>query len=241
MEEYLKVNRDNWNKRTEIHVKSDFYDQESFEKGRSSLQEIELKLLGDVSGKKILHLQCHFGQDSLSLARMGARVTGVDLSDKSIEYAVETAKKLGMEADFICCNVLDIDKHLDDRYDIIFTSYGAIGWLPELKKWGRLIRQFLKPDGRFIMVEFHPVIWMFDNAFNKFAYSYFNRGAIVEEFTGTYAEPASDVQMKAYGWNHPLSDVFSALLEGGLTITCFDEYDYWPYNCVSKTVKIDRG
>ncbi|MFC2123774.1 class I SAM-dependent methyltransferase [Bacteroidota bacterium] len=241
MEEYLKVNRESWNKRTEIHVKSDFYDQESFEKGRSSLNEIELNLLGNISGKSILHLQCHFGQDTLSLARMGASVTGVDISDKSIDFAKDTAKKLSIESEFVCCNVLDIDKYITGSYDIVFTSYGTIGWLPELSLWGKLINQFLKPGGSLILVEFHPMIWMFDDELNDIAHSYFNRGAIVEEYEGTYADPDSKVKIKAYGWNHPLSEVFKSLHDVGLVVTHFNEYDYSPYNCFSKTVKTENG
>jgi len=241
MEEYLKVNRESWNKRTEIHVKSAFYDQESFEEGRSSLNNIELKLLGDVSDKSILHLQCHFGQDTLSIARMGADVTGVDLSNKSIDFAEKTAKKLGIKSEFVCCNVLEIDKYLKRSYDIIFTSYGTIGWLPDLKKWGELIFQYLNPGGQFIMVEFHPVIWMFDDDINYIAYSYFNKEAILEEYEGTYADPDSKVKIKAYGWNHPLSDVFNALTNTGLSITHFEEYDYSPYDCFSKAAKVENG
>ena len=125
MEEYLKVNKESWNKRTEIHVNSEFYGQESFEKGRSTLNDIELNLLGDVSGKSILHLQCHFGQDTLSLARMGAHVTGVDLSDKSIDFARKTAKKLGIKAEFVCCNVLEIDKYLEVSLKVRIFMLGA--------------------------------------------------------------------------------------------------------------------
>src|SRR5688572_1276513 len=109
-QDYLAVNRNSWNKRTDFHFNSEFYDVEGFLKGKSSLNDIELQLLGDVKGKSILHLQCHFGQDSISLNRLGASVTGVDLSDKAIERAGELAKKAGSDARFICCDLYDLPK-----------------------------------------------------------------------------------------------------------------------------------
>jgi 2-polyprenyl-3-methyl-5-hydroxy-6-metoxy-1,4-benzoquinol methylase len=154
---YLEVNRNSWNNRVEAHLKSEFYDMEGFMKGNSSLNEIELKLLGDVKGKSILHLQCHFGQDSISLSRMGARVTGIDLSDKAIQKAEEIAKATQTDAKFICCDLYNLPKHLDEKFDIVFTSYGTIGWLPDMDKWAKIVSQYLKPGGQFVFVEFHPV------------------------------------------------------------------------------------
>ncbi len=119
---YIEKNRETWNTKTDFHVKSDFYDLESFIKGISSLNDIELNLLGDVRNKKILHLQCHFGQDSISLARSGASVTGIDLSDKAIKKATELAKQTDADAHFICCNIYDLPQHLEQQFDIVFTS-----------------------------------------------------------------------------------------------------------------------
>ncbi len=105
---YLEINKNSWNKRTEIHITSEFYDVEGFIKGKSSLNEIELGIFPDLKGKKILHLQCHFGQDSISLSRMGAKVTGIDLSDKAIESAIELNKTCNTDAEFICCDIYDL-------------------------------------------------------------------------------------------------------------------------------------
>jgi SAM-dependent methyltransferase len=240
MEEFLKANQQMWNQRTDIHIDSDFYDVPSFLEGRSSLNSIELDLLGDVKGKKVLHLQCHFGQDTLSLARMGAKATGIDLSDRAIAKARELNQKMGLDAEFVCCNVLDIDQHLTDQYDIIFTSYGTIGWIPELDRWGQLVAQFLAPGGQFLIVEFHPVVWMLNSGMTFFEYSYFNK-EMIEETEGTYTDGAGDFEAKSYSWNHPLSDVFKALLDAGLTISHFSEYDYSPYDCFEKTVKAAQG
>jgi ubiquinone/menaquinone biosynthesis C-methylase UbiE len=179
-EDYIEINKKTWNNKTEVHVTSDFYDNESFLHGKSTLKDIELNLLGDISGKKILHLQCHFGQDTMTFSRMGAQATGVDLSDKAIEKAKEFNAQLGLDAQFICCDLYDLPNHLDEQFDIVFTSYGTIGWLPDLDKWSKVASQFLKPGGRFIMAEFHPVVWMFDNDFKEVFYNYFNVTPIIE-------------------------------------------------------------
>jgi 2-polyprenyl-3-methyl-5-hydroxy-6-metoxy-1,4-benzoquinol methylase len=238
-DDYIEINRNTWNKKAEVHYSSAFYDVEGFLKGTNSLNEIELSLLGDVSGKSILHLQCHFGQDSLSLGRMGAIVTGADLSDVAIDQANELSKKAKVGARFICCDIYDLPKHLDEKFDIVFTSYGTIGWLPDLEKWARLVAAFLKPEGRFVMAEFHPVVWMFDDYFKEIAYNYFNICPIVETHTGTYADTSANITLDYVMWNHSLSEVISSLLMAGLQVDGFNEYDYSPYNCFSNTVKID--
>ena len=151
----------------------EFYDLDNFVKGKTSLNSIELDLLGDVKGKTILHLQCHFGQDTISLSRLGAEVTGIDLSDKAIQSAQQIAKDTHSNANFICCDIYDLPNHLDKQFDIVFTSYGTIGWLPDLDKWANIVSHYLKPNGQFVFVEFHPVVWMFDDNFEKIGYNDF--------------------------------------------------------------------
>src|SRR5690606_26113745 len=146
---------------------------DGFMYGKSSLKSIELDLLGDVSGKSILHLQCHFGQDTLSLSRMGAKVTGVDLSDNAIKIAQALTKKLNADAEFICCDLYDLPNHLNKTFDIGFTSYGTITWLRDLDKWAAVVSKFLKPEGKLVFAEFHPVVLMFDDAFEKNEYDHF--------------------------------------------------------------------
>ncbi|HKK38655.1 MAG TPA: class I SAM-dependent methyltransferase, partial [Cryomorphaceae bacterium] len=154
--DYQQINRQSWNDRVDSHLKSEFYDVEGFLKGQASLKEIELPLLGDVNGKSILHLQCHFGQDTLSLQRMGANCVGVDLSDKAIEAAQNLNEELGLNARFVACDVYEAPKHIDEKFDVVFTSYGTIGWLPDLDRWAEVIAHFLKPGGKLVFVEFHP-------------------------------------------------------------------------------------
>lgn len=236
---YIEVNRQSWNNRTDTHLKSEFYDLDSFLKGRTSLNDIELKLLGNLQGKSILHLQCHFGQDSISLSRLGATVTGIDLSDKAIENAKQIAKKTNANATFICCDVYDLPNYLNKQFDIVFTSYGTIGWLPDLDKWAKIIATFLKPNGKFVFVEFHPVVWMFDDNFEKIGYRYFNSGAIIETETGTYADKTADIRQEYVMWNHGLSEVINSLIKNGLEIKTLDEFDYSPYNCFNKAIEVD--
>lgn len=238
---YIEINRQSWNKRTEVHLKSAFYDLDNFLKGKSSLNDIELNLLGDIKVKSILHLQCHFGQDSISLGRLGADVTGVDLSDKSIDSAKQLAKQTNSNAKFICCNIYDLPEHLNQKFDIVFTTYGTIGWLPDLDKWAKIISDFLKPGGKFVFAEFHPVVWMFDDHFEKIGYNYFNSGPISETQTGTYADRDAELTLSGVSWNHGISEVLNSLINNGLEINSFDEYDYSPYNCFEKTVEFEPG
>jgi SAM-dependent methyltransferase len=237
MKNYIEINRRLWNERTDVHLSSEFYDMENFRNGASSLQTIELELLGDIRGKKILHLQCHFGQDTLSLQRMGAQVTGMDLSDKAIAAAQQLNTELGLDARFICCDLYDLPAHLDETFDIVFTSYGTIGWLPDIRRWAKVVSQFTRPGGRFIFAEFHPVVWMFDDEFQKVAYRYFNSGPIVETESGTYADRDAGIQEKSVGWNHSISEVVNALIGEDMEIKRLNEYDYSPYPCFRNVEK----
>lgn len=236
--DYIEINRETWNKKTPVHLQSEFYDMKSFLSGSSSLNDIELDLLGDIKGKSILHLQCHFGQDSISLSRMGAKVTGVDLSDKAIETAVQVAAQTNSDTTFICCNIYDLPNHLTGQFDYVFTSYGTIGWLPDLDAWGRIIARYLKPVGKFIIVEFHPVVWMFDNDFEKIQYNYFKDEPIIETETGTYADKAAGITQQTITWNHSLSEVMGALVKNGLQINKMEEFDYSPYNCFNNMEQV---
>ena len=240
-ENYLDINRHSWNNRTEAHIKSEFYGMEQFLQGKTSLQNIELNLLGNVEGKAVLHLQCHFGQDSISLSRMGAQVTGVDLSDKAIARAKSIARETQANVEFICCDLYALPANLNKQFDVVFTSYGTIGWLPNLDKWAAVISKFLKPGGQFVFVEFHPVVWMFDDDFEKIGYRYFNSGAIVETENGTYADRSANIEQQSVMWNHSISEVLNSLIRNGLEINAFDEFDYSPYNCFKHTVEFEPG
>lgn len=229
---FIETNKTSWNQRTQEHFDSDFYDVKSFLRGKTSLNRIEINLLGNITEKRILHLQCHFGMDSISLSRMGASVVGVDLSDEAIEKARYLAKETNTDTQFICCNIFDLPNHLSEEFDIIFMSYGVISWYPDLNKWGELISRYLKPNGKFVMVEFHPVLWMLDTQFKKIAYPYSREEPFVET-SETYTDTSEKSRYQEVTWNHGLSKVFQGLLNNHLQITHFEEYDYSPYNLFS--------
>lgn len=231
--EYSEDNRLSWNARTKVHITSAFYDVAGFLGGKESLKSPELALIGDIRDKKVLHLQCHFGQDTLSLARHGAVATGLDISDESIRYARDLSQQMGIGATFICADVYTMTEHFDAAaFDMVYVSYGAICWLPDLSEWARQISTILKPDGQLILVEFHPILYMFDFPTKRLAYPYFSHALpITEDTSGTYAAPNADIQLKDHFWTHPISEVLESILKYNMKLISFKEWDYSPYNC----------
>jgi SAM-dependent methyltransferase len=242
-DDFFEVNKATWNEKVKVHSKSDFYDLEAFKNGKSSLMPYELKALGDVSGKSLLHLQCHFGQDTLSWSRLGAQCVGVDLSDEGVKLAKTLNDELQLDAQFVCCNVLETSKFVKETFDIVFTSYGTIGWLPDLKPWARMIAERLKKGGTFYIVEFHPIVWMFDYTDNTpvMKYGYNQNDVIYEEYQGTYADESSKMISKEFAWNHGLGEVITALTESGLHIEYLKEHDESPYNVLPDLIKTESG
>jgi 2-polyprenyl-3-methyl-5-hydroxy-6-metoxy-1,4-benzoquinol methylase len=238
---YFEANKDLWNKKTPVHITSDFYNRDGFLAGKNVLTPIELSELGPVSGKSLLHLQCHFGMDTLCWARMGAWVTGVDFSETAIHEALLLAKQIETNARFVCCNVYDTRQHITDTFDIVFTSYGTIGWLPNLDKWAQAIAQSLTKGGHFYMADFHPVVWMMDEEFKYLKYPYYNHSVIETDSIGTYTNREADINGKEYGWNHSISEILNALINNGLELEFFNEHYYSPYNCFSNTVETAPG
>jgi len=234
---YKEVNKDMWNSKVDIHFNSEFYDVDSFKEGRNSLTDIELDLFGDVTGKSILHLQCHFGQDTLSLARMGAQVTGMDISSEALAKARELNDELGLSGRFIESDLYSLPENLEGQFDIVYTSYGTIGWLPDINRWAEVVTKFMKPGGRFVFAEFHPVLWMFDKPIKEIVYPYMRSQAILEDEEGTYANKEHDLQTSSVTWNHGLGDVIGALLSQELKLTHFEEFDYSPYNIFPKATE----
>lgn len=239
--DYREMNRKAWDLRTEAHLKGAFYRIEEFLAGAQSLNDIELPFLGDVSGSEILHIQCHFGQDTLSLARMGAKVTGADLSGKAIEAARKFAWQLGLEAEFVHSDILELPEKLDRRFDLVFGSYGVVGWHPDLTPLMQVVSHFLRPGGRFILAEFHPVVWMFNPDFNRIIYPYFNTETFVEQVGFSYGSEKTFIEAEDVSWNHPLSDVLSAVIGSGMEIRAFREYDYSPYPIFRESIERTPG
>jgi len=240
---YFEANKATWNDKVKVHSNSEMYDLKAFKNGKTSLMPYELTALNDVEGKSLLHLQCHFGQDTLNWSRLGAACVGIDISDKGINLAKQLNDELGLDAKFVCCNVLDTSEFVKETFDIVFTSYGVIGWLPDLKPWGKMIAERLNSGGVFYMVEFHPIVWIFDylEAEPIMKYGYMQDEVIYEEYDGTYANQESKMVSKEYGWNHGLGEVISALTESGLHIDYLKEHNESPYNVLPDLIESKLG
>jgi len=231
-EDPTHINRSLWNHWTRLHAGSPFYDLEGFKAGKSSLKPVEREELGDVAGKSLLHLQCHFGMDTLSWAREGAVATGVDFSPEAIALAQSLSRELGIPAEFLCAELYDLPQVLHRQFDVVFTSYGVLAWLPDLPRWAEVIAHFLKPGGTFYVVEFHPLVGMLDDAGERLAYPYsHNPEPMAFEVRGSYAEPEADFSHRAYEWAHGLGEVVTALLSAGLRLEFLHEFPYSVYNC----------
>lgn len=193
-----------------------------------------IRELGDVSGKSLIHLQCNTGADTISLARLGlAKAVGVDLSDDNVHYANQLKDDFKMhQVSFLSSNVLTLDQIHNDQYDIVFTSEGVLGWLPDLKQWARVIKKLLKPNGFFYIYDSHPLFHIFDEealAKEKLIarYDYFDAQADMDYPIGGYASETKFSEN--YWWNHSFSDIMNALLEAGLSLEFVHEYDslFW--------------
>ena len=235
MDEFFKANKEMWEAYVDIHETSEFYDLKGFLEGKQTLNPIETEEIGDVKGKSLLHLQCHFGLDTLSWARLGASVTGVDFSEKAITLANRISKDTGIEGRFIQANIYDIPKVLseDDQFDIVFTSGGAIVWLPDLEEWAKIIVRHLKPGGFFYIREGHPFAYVFDDEPDepilKVRYPYFQGKEPLRFQTDASYASAEGEKMEektAYEWNHSLSKIINALIGVGLRIEYLHEFPY---------------
>jgi SAM-dependent methyltransferase len=239
MDPHLEANRRLWDTWTAVHTRSDFYRVEAFKAGESSLKHIELRELGSVTGRTMLHLQCHFGLDTLSWARLGAQATGIDFSPAAIRVALSLSQQLGLSAAFQCAEVSESPSVLRGSFDIIFTSYGVLCWLPDLNRWADLIARYLNPGGIFYLVEFHPLLSMFDDAGRDLRYSYFaDPQPLAFDGTQSYAGGEPHEPITHYEWNHSLGEVITALAAAGLRIEFVHEFPYSVYGCYPFLVKI---
>ncbi|MCH8206173.1 MAG: class I SAM-dependent methyltransferase [Chloroflexi bacterium] len=228
--------RRHWNECVPVHARSHFYDVDGFKGGKSSLCSIELEELGDVAGKSMLHLQCHFGLDTMSWARLGAKVTGVDFSEEAIDLARALSRELDIGARFVLSNVYDLSDALDERaaYDIVFTSYGVLCWLPDTGTWARVAAHFLRPGGTFYIVDGHPFGGIFDDSdgvtkLKVVDYPYFHSAQPM--WFGPGPSYAGDELLKTptYEWVHPISDILNSLISAGLRIEFLHEFPFTPW------------
>ncbi len=246
MDKYIETNRQNWNDRVAIHAASQMYDLEGFRAGKIPLRSIELEELGDVSGKKLLHLQCHFGMDTLAWARLGARVTGVDLSDKAIDLARSLSEELGISASFICANIYSLPEVLKEEFDIVYTSYGVLCWLPDLQRWAQIIAHFLREGGKFYIVEDHPLATIFEGDEQsrtlRVEYPYFPRQEPMYFEPGpTYTDGEGITSVGAYEWSHSLGEIISSLTGAGLQVEWLHEFPVCAWQRFPFMVQGDDG
>ncbi|MFC9235670.1 class I SAM-dependent methyltransferase [Streptomyces decoyicus] len=231
-DDWREANRARWDERVAIHTASDYYDQDGFRRARDVLRDFEVAEVGDVTGRSLLHLQCHFGQDTLSWAHRGAaRVVGLDFSEPAVETAREMAAELGYGPDraaFVTADVYDAAEAVPDTaYDIVYTGIGALNWLPDLERWADTAASLVAPGGFLYLAEFHPLCDALDDETgSRLVHDYFSRDAWVEETPGTYTNfDAPTVNNRSVEWQHPLGDVVSALAGTGLRIDFLHEHD----------------
>ena len=234
MDERLKTNLNLWNAMVPVHVDSKGYRVDKFRSGENHLFPIEREEVGDVRGKSLLHLQCHFGMDTMSWARLGANVTGLDFSEKAIEAACALSAELKIPARFLCSNIYDAPNVLSEKFDVVFTSYGALCWLPDLKKWGAVAAHFVKPGGIFYIAEFHPMTQVMANGGGvahageakklELEYSYFSTA--MREFPPgpDYSDHSVTLEHGSHEWMYTTAGVVSALLDAGLQIEMLHEH-----------------
>ena len=232
----IEQTRRSWNHATRNHNAHKGDQAQFLRTGGELLFDEELTLLGPLAGQRLVHMQCNAGQDSLCLARRGAIVTGVDLSDEAIAFAQQLAADTGIAASFERSELVDWLHHTPARFDLAFSSYGAAGWLPDLAAWAKGIARVLVPGGRFVYVEFHPIIWSFDG--DRLAKDdYFATQPFREPVTDYVAEsgaglgvvalaPTTPNPHVAVSYQHTLSQVVTALVRAGLRLTTLEEYPY---------------
>lgn len=234
MDRYLAANRALWDEWTAIHVRSQFYDVEGWKDGHDTvgLRPFVREEVGDVAGKDLLHLQCHFGLDTLTWARLGARTTGADFSEQAIAQARALAAETGLDAAFVVSDVLDLPAALEGDYDVVFTSFGVLGWLPDVPRWAEVVAHFVRPGGFFYIAEAHPFAQVFDDdeaaTELRLRYHYWPSSEPLEFPTaGSYADPDADVEQPfEYYWQHSMGEIVSALAGAGLRIDFIHEHPF---------------
>ncbi|MDJ0686288.1 MAG: class I SAM-dependent methyltransferase [Alphaproteobacteria bacterium] len=239
MQKYIEANRRWWNEATGIHLenRTGFYGTERFRAGADILGPIESREIGDVSGQSLIHLQCHFGLDTLSLARRGADVVGVDFSAAAISAARALSEETGVAGEFIESDLYAAPSHPDlqeRQFDRAYVTWGAINWLPDIAGWAEVVGYFLKPGGRLYLLETHPAAMMLEeDAEGALAptYPYFQSAEpLLFDAGKTYTGDDRVMKnSKSYEWNHPLSSIFSGLRAAGMSVEWLHEFDALPY------------
>ncbi len=248
LDEYRSANLANWDDRVPIHLSSDEYAVAQFVEDQthiSGVVDFDRALLGEVAGRRLLHLQCHFGMDTLSWARLGAEVTGVDFSEVAINEARRLSEQSGVPGRFIVAELYDTPRVLDERFDVVYTGVGALNWLPDAKGWAEVVDHFLAPGGIFFMREGHPMLlslsWREDDML-VVGHPYFETAEpIVDDAERSYAGEGTIEHSRTYEWNHGLGEIVSALFDVGLRISALREHRELEFQGLPNMVIGDDG
>ncbi len=244
LDQYQLDNRANWDDRVAVHLQG--YGVDRFVEDPthlSSIIQFDKAALGDLAGKRVAHLQCHIGTDTISLARLGANITGLDFSEEGVGAARKLAKQAGADIDFACASVYDAAEALDGPFDLVYTSVGAINWLADLDQWAQAISGLLDPGGRFFIRDMHPMLWIFEEAEGEIrpTYDYFAHPEkpLTWDNSQTYVEGDTSgiTHTRQHEWNHPISEIINALADNGLYVTSMEEHQGIDWEFFSSAVK----
>jgi SAM-dependent methyltransferase len=240
----IEVNRRNWDERATIHARDTTGDYmlERFLAGEDALHEIEAAELGSIAGKRVLHLQCHIGRDTLCLVRRGARATGVDFSGAALAVARRLSDRTGLVADFIEATVDDVPRVAPGPFDLVFTTWGTICWLPDMRRWAQVIASVLAPGGELYFADAHPALRVLEEKAGQLVVTYDHRTPVERPLTFTEAttytgDPTIMANQQSHEWMHPLSAILGGLIDAGMTITMFREHDIVPWQALPSMVR----
>lgn len=248
LDEYRRANLSNWDDRVPIHWDSPVYDTAGFiaEPGRLSEEVVfDAPGVGSVAGRRLLHLQCHMGKDTLSWARLGAEVTGLDFSPAAIAAARRLSSESGTPGRFLVAELYDAPQVLPETFDVVYTGVGALNWLPDIARWGRVVAGFLAPGGLFYMREGHPMLfcldWRDDEAL-VVRHPYFETlEPVDDDDPSTYAGPGTVAHSRTYEWNHGLGETVTALLDAGLVVTSLREHRELAWQGLPQMIREEDG
>lgn len=247
-EAWREANRANWNERVAVHLRS--YDLAPLRAGKGRLTPIEIAELGDVRGKRILHLQCHIGTDTLTLAQMGAEVTGLDFSPPAIAAARALAAEIGVDARFVVSDLYAAPDVLPEpgAFDLVYTTWGTICWLPDIAGWARVVAHFLKPGGALYFADGHPAAYVFDDdvagpaGFPGWFMPYFATDPLIQDDPRDYSDSAARLAAsRTYQYAHPLGAIVGALLDAGLRLEFLHEHDRVAWRMFAALVPDEGG
>jgi len=248
MDDPIEVNRRNWDERAVIHARDTTggYMLKRFLAGEDALHEIEAAELGNIAGKSVLHLQCHIGRDTLCLVRRGARATGIDFSGAALAVARQLSEASGLVADFIEATVDDVPRAAPGPFDMVFTTWGTICWLPDMRRWARVIAAVLAPRGELYFADAHPALYVLEEAAGKLVVTYDHRTPVERPLTfvepTTYTgDPTIMTNRQTREWRHPLSAIIGGLIDAGMTITMFREHEILPWRALPSMVPASEG